>query len=309
MLAFLNELSRPTGSVPPQIAKQVIDSLVALLRHIKNVRRDLSLHSAEPISAMSVGDNYPIARWCNDGDCREEWRFLRALENRAPFGKGLEELGKPSLEVEYHFNGTKAQGLGWAHLYNSLAISFDHMNTWHLPQIMLTRTMIHEVTQGAVEIQEDVVEAVHAALEQHVQIHQDWLAQACRRRAQDPAELWRRRAELFPNLEFLPHVEKQICELHTAHPWFDAIAQRLEEIDMALGQWIPHTMPEPAWRSAVTPEGEQRKKLCVFTDLDGEDRCFDLHARFTPGAGRLHFRLDGKQRKAIIAHAGSKIGL
>jgi hypothetical protein len=29
----------------------------------------------------------------------------------------------------------------------------------------------------------------------------------------------------------------------------------------------------------------------MFTDLDGKVRTFDWHARFTPGKGRLHFRL------------------
>jgi hypothetical protein len=35
---------------------------------------------------------------------------------------------------------------------------------------------------------------------------------------------------------------------------------------------------------------------------------FDLHARFTPGAGRLHFRLDPEPRRAVIAHVGRKLG-
>ena len=309
MLVFLNELSQPTGLIPPQVAKGVMNRLVALLREIKSVRKDLALHSAEPIKNMSVGDSYPIARWCNDGECREEWRFLRALENRAPFGKGLDELGEPSLRIEYRLQGTEARGLGWAHLADGLAISFDHLDSWHIDRVLLTRAAVQENEQGEVGMQEDSAEIVHAALLPHVQTHRIWLTQACRRAARDPADLWRRRAELFPNLEFLPRVEKQISELHPSHPWFGAISQRMEELDAAVGEWNPATKSEPTWRSSVTPEGEQRSLLCFFEDLDGQKRCFDLHARFTPGAGRLHFRLDGSRRKAIVAHAGLKLGM
>jgi hypothetical protein len=49
--------------------------------------------------------------------------------------------------------------------------------------------------------------------------------------------------------------------------------------------------------------------LFIFTDLDGENRCFDLHARFTPGAGRIHFRLapDDAGPRLVIAHVGHKL--
>jgi hypothetical protein len=36
-------------------------------------------------------------------------------------------------------------------------------------------------------------------------------------------------------------------------------------------------------------------------------RVFDLHARFTPGAGRIHFRLDPTAQKFVIAYIGKKL--
>lgn len=65
----------------------------------------------------------------------------------------------------------------------------------------------------------------------------------------------------------------------------------------------------PVWRSKITVEGEQRKLLCRFTDLDGQVRVFDLHGRFTPGAGRVHFRLVPEEGKARVAHVGLKLGI
>ena len=58
----------------------------------------------------------------------------------------------------------------------------------------------------------------------------------------------------------------------------------------------------------VTPEDEQRKRLCFARDVDDEKYCFDLHARFTGGIpGRIHFRLAAAERKAVIAYVGIKL--
>jgi hypothetical protein len=59
----------------------------------------------------------------------------------------------------------------------------------------------------------------------------------------------------------------------------------------------------------VTPEAQTRKRLCAFADLDGVERIFDLHGRFTPGEGRVYFRLVPDTRKAAVAHIGLKLGI
>ncbi|GAA2341825.1 hypothetical protein GCM10010246_28760 [Streptomyces cuspidosporus] len=53
--------------------------------------------------------------------------------------------------------------------------------------------------------------------------------------------------------------------------------------------------------------GRSGEAVCRFTDLDGETSTFDLHARFTTGAGRIHFRLVPEERTIRLAHIGSKI--
>jgi hypothetical protein len=173
---------------------------------------------------------------------------------------------------------------------------------------LLTREALEEREDGEVDIVAADVETVHASHPDHVEEHGDWLEHACRQPVADGADLWRRRGELFPRLDFLPRVEGQLRALQASNPWFGAVAQRLEELNAALGDWDPANTPEPQYRSRVTPEHAQRKRLCRFEDLDGEARVFDLHARFTPGAGRLHFRLDPEPRRAVIAHVGRKLG-
>jgi hypothetical protein len=307
--AFLNELSQPRGRLPIPVCKAVMSNLVSLLRAVRRVRTDLALHSAGPFKDMIIGADYPIARWCNDGDCKDEWLFLRALENRSPFGEGLEELLSSENMVEYRYGGTNAEGLGWAHLADGIAVSFDHSAEWRTDFVSVVQTLLTEGDDGAGELIENSVVVRHAAQPLHLDSHKDWFARVGRIEPRDPTDLWGRRQDLFKNLMFLDRCKGDIAGIHPAHPWFSAIVSRLRELDEAVQAWDPARQPEPLWTSRVTHEHSGRQRLCMFIDQNGNEECYDLHARFTPGAGRLHFRLDATVRKAKVAYIGLKIGV
>jgi hypothetical protein len=85
------------------------------------------------------------------------------------------------------------------------------------------------------------------------------------------------------------------------------VITRLVEMEAALAEWDTILHPTPLWRSKQSGEAEKRRRLCRFTDLDGVEREFDEHVRFTPGPGRLHFRLVREEGTAVIAYVGGKI--
>lgn len=60
------------------------------------------------------------------------------------------------------------------------------------------------------------------------------------------------------------------------------VGLELRRIDDAIADWNPQIRPLPIWRSLVTPEHEMRKQLTRFADIDGVERVFDWHGRFTP---------------------------
>lgn len=309
MFVFLNELSQPEGSIAPQPGAEVVNGLFSLLRDIKRRRRDTVLHSAVPLRDLQIGDSYSVGVWGNDGDRREEWRFLRSLQDRAPFQTRLAELGIDANETDYRYGDDRAEGLGLAHLFGGMAVSLDYDPGWRELHLSLMREALEETADGDVDIVIAEVETVHASTADHLAEHAEWLDRACRQPVVDGADLWNRRAELFPNLEFLPRVGGQLTQLPASHPWFGAAVVRLTELNDAVREWDPAVAPEPHYRSRVTPEHAQRKLVCRFEDLDGELRIFDMHARFTPGSGRLHFRLDPARRKAVVAHIGRKLGV
>lgn len=309
MYVFLNELSQPRGPIPAQPGAQVVNDLVDLLRGIKRRRRDTVLHSALPLRDVQIGDSYSVGAWSGDGDRREEWRFLRSLQDRAPFQVRISDMGVDLMEADYRLGANRAEGLGLAHMFGGMAVSLDHDPRWRKMRMALVREALEETDDGDVDIVTAEVETMHASHVDHIADHADWLESACLQPVTDGADLWRRRDELFGHLEFLPRVAGQLTALPASHPWFGAAVVRLTELNEAIREWDPAQSPEPLYRSRVTPEHSQRKMLCQFEDLDGETRIFDIHARFTPGSGRLHFRLDAQRRKAVVAHIGRKLGV
>ncbi|MFB9178278.1 hypothetical protein ACFFX1_09090 [Dactylosporangium sucinum] len=85
--------------------------------------------------------------------------------------------------------------------------------------------------------------------------------------------------------------------------------ERLAELQVAASAWDTQAAPAPEWLSRVTSESQTRLKLCTFDDDEGVARIYDMHARFTPGAGRVHFRMDRGNGRLTIGYIGEKLGI
>ena len=154
---------------------------------------------------------------------------------------------------------------------------------------------------------EDDVRCRHATTEQHVKDHTDWIDAHRVDAPRTPDELWHYRGRWYPNIVFLPDVRGQIQDLGAGSPAFGQVVEKLTALQNALSAWSGAGRPE--WGISVTGEYQQREKFCWFEDLDGVRRLFEDHARFTPGAGRIHFRLDGANRRIVVAYVGRKLGI
>lgn len=119
-----------------------------------------------------------------------------------------------------------------------------------------------------------------------------------------PAELWRDRAVLFPNLDFGPGVEGDLADLQATE--YDSAVSRLGEIERAVGAWRPGD-GYPAYASSVTYESKRTMREYgyrrVFRSSDGSDRTFERHARLANGY-RLHLREVPAARRVEIGYIG-----
>ncbi len=303
LLLFLNELSCSVERCRDDEIEAAMTGLIAVLRAVREQRMDAALVTAMKLFHIQLALDYPLSKWASDNRNRDRVRYIRSFENRAPFSAA--GLIDPDGLVEYFYGEQRAEGLGYAHGLDGLALSFRLTDRWDTDAVPLHRRTLAESDDGQLEVVNEPVTARHAATPGHVAVHETWLVKTKLVQVRTGSELWARRADLFPHMDFLARVQGDLASLSGGH--LRPVEQRLHELEQAMTNWDPSLAPTPVWRSKVTPEAEQRKALCHFIDTDGVSRLFDLHARFTPGAGRIHFRLDAAARRLVVAYIGKKL--
>jgi hypothetical protein len=300
---FFNELP----CAEPHLREQVdtaMDVFVRLLKSISRLRNDTVLISGAYLTDMELAPGYYFADWAHQPSHVDLARAIRSLRQRAPFSDVLPPGAGEG--VEYFWEARPAQALGAAHLMNGLLVSVLVDERWDVSWVRAHRQILVELDDGEVDVRDaDPVDVRHAATPDNLTSHEDWIKQYGLPDLRHGDEIWAARDALYPNLQFLPSVQRQLHHLNWE--WVVPVALELRRIDDAIADWNPQIRPLPIWRSLVTPEHEMRKHLCGFTDVDGVERIFDWHGRFTPGKGRIHFRLIAEERKARIAHIGSKL--
>jgi hypothetical protein len=299
-IAFLNELSFPTGAVNVEAAEAVVLGLAKTLQSLRRIQSSAALHSSVPLASIPLGDDRWLGTVMAKGGSRDEWRLLRGFENRAPFRVDLGEAF--GLEAEYFHDDVLAEGLGLSHIVGTLGVSFAN-EPWLVPTMQLHRISLDE--DG--EFDKQVVHINHAATPAHIAGHDEWLRRTPAEQVRDGDELWARRAEIFPHLLFLSRTEAHLRGFKAGEIRLASARHALMDREIAAARWNTKDATMPTFLTKTTPEKEQRSKLFYFNDLSGVERCFDWHSRYTPGAGRVHFWCDRASGRLTIAHVGEKV--
>jgi len=149
----------------------------------------------------------------------------------------------------------------------------------------------------------------HASKTEHITQHNKWIVLRIRSGIINGEELWRKRNELFPSLEFCGNVENQLKELSGLY--LNQAIKKLFELELyfqnsAINFFNADLIPSKATQESESRKTEFRRKL-TFLCPDGINRLFSWHLRMTPGAERLHFFPKIKERKFIVGYIGPKI--
>ncbi|NJP24283.1 hypothetical protein OHB01_16480 [Microbispora hainanensis] len=305
VLLFFNELSTAVEG-PHHRTDEVMAEFVDLLRAIHSWRRDLALVTPTPFKSIELTPGYSVQRWiASSGANQDRWRLIQAIRNRAPFQAVLPEGA--DADVEYRHGGRLAGGLGAAHLSDGLAVSLSYDTVWNSAWVGLHQKMVAEDDHGEVKLHEDTVKVRHATTHQHALEHKDWVQEIGRDGITSGSAIWEIREDRFPHLTFLPRIEGDLHNLR--QDWIQPVFTALLKLERSIADWGTNASALPFWHTKVSQEFEGREQLCHFEDLDGSTRIFEWHARFTPGAGRLHFRLVTEDRTARVAYIGRKLGI
>ncbi len=306
LFAVLNELSHSVPAESEEEGSRRIELLARTLVSLSRRRFDTVLVTPEKFGTVAPHGTLTIGIWGARPGNRDLWRRIAGLCNRAPFGSEL--LGDEGKLTEYFHGGAVAKGLGPSHRLDVLALSFEARPFAALERVLLQRNSLKASDDGTLAVESDDVEVPHASSPPGIDLHRELIPELGRRCPETGAAMWKDRIGLFSTLTFLPRVEPQFGSLRGGDPRLVAIFHRLRELDRCVLRWDPASAHRPDWESKVSPEAAGRANLCLFQGADGVEHLFDWHARFTPGAGRIHFRLLPGAKSLEVAHVGEKLG-
>jgi hypothetical protein len=309
----LNELSLRTPATNIPTARQRMSDFIRTVRGVKaQCGRQATLRTQYEFHATTLASDYPLRRWLNDPEVDiEEQRFIKTLATKAPFSNDIANLEIQDIEnnisnCEFRHQGELAIGLGVAYLLDALSVSFLFEQRWDYSHVNLVVSRLENE-----ELVEENLEIVHASCRHHVQEHAEWIKNRIRTEVLDGSDLWNRRDELFPSLEFCEDVCKQMQSLGSGNPMLRQVVKRLFELEESCKIWTDGAFELNSLPCKASPESETRlqqfRQQLTFRCPDGEKRIFSLHVRMTPGAWRLHFSTELGPGKIIIGYVGSKI--
>lgn len=286
-----------------------LDVFVAMLKRARAIRPDFGLVSAVSLGSHEIsgsGENFATAASRVGGRSLENWRYIQSRRNVAQISTS-QIVNRPPLDREVFFDEKVCGGLAYASYLGELGVSFGNRPPWDASVLPVNIARVVE-TDDEINIIEEVASIRHAATASHLNVHHDFLISLGSDGVRTGPDLWATVGARFPHLEFLPSVQRN---LHGIRPdAVEHIDERLSELELVTSRWNPAETEEPSWRSKVTADSESRKHFSEFTDTDGIVRSFHMHARFTPGAGRIHFRClpSGDNGRLRVAYIGGKLG-
>lgn len=300
LLLHVNEAS--VSALPSREASdEVVADFAALLLAVRRRRGDAALVSVLPLGEMTFFEHHTLGEWGSRPANRDRWRVVRLMQSKSP-GWHRDRDDEAS---EYCIGGETLVAFGDAHMSEGLLVSFRTSSALDLAWMEGTRKYLAE-SDGEIQLVSENVQVRHGSAESHLDSHLEWVSLAGATDVESGADLESKCGEMFTKLKFLPRAADQLKTLDPK--WVAPVAQSLALMNRALVEWSSEAA-HPSWYTHVTADSQSRRAegLLDFRDVDGVVRTFDTHARFTPGAGRIHFRLDNATRTATVAHVGSKI--
>ena len=232
----LNELSLQTPAVDVPQARQLMSELVTTARTATSRGVKKVIRTQGDFQSTLLAPDYPVARWRNDNAVdRDVRRFFLSLTTKAPF---LADVSDSKLEdsvnlSEFKHQGNHAHGLGIAYLLQTLALSFASEECWDCSNLKIELSQLAE--NG--EILDEIVEIMHASCSKHVEEHDTWIRKRIRTGVTDGVDLWNRREELFPNLEFCDVVSKQLQNIRAGQLELQPVTKALFELQNYCKNW------------------------------------------------------------------------
>lgn len=305
----LNELSLGQKAADVRSAQIMMVGLVQTIRTAVAGGVSRGLRTSADIHAVEIAPGYRVARWQNDGEVERESRtyFLSAVTKVFELIDPNDATREIPALFEFKFRGASANGLGAAFMADGLALSLSSSEEWNTNSVEIEYSRLGEDEQFT----RSTENVHHASTVQHVGENAAWIEERIRLGVRDGGDMWTRRNELFPSLDFCDSVRSQVEQLKGGDPHLKQVRDRLFELQTYCDSWREGPFDINGVATKITPEsratldayGAERTFMCP----DGRNHTFSLHARLTPGAWRLFLSPQAGERRIVIGYVGQKL--
>ena len=281
---------------------------IRVLLHTIGCARDFGLSGSLRVRSdfheSLVDIDYTINNWIGDHRTpRDERALLLQLTTKSPLLP--DERPQVDEEIDIYVGASNSEAYRAAYLLDFPLLSFCH-SEWDVPALhsKLARLLENDA------IEESDIEIPNIAQASHFEANRDWIIERSKRSIQKMSELWERRAELFPNLQFSVSVEAQLLSINGSDEHFHQVIKRLFELQAYFMRWekgpfAPGELSRCSPTSAVTLDRYRTNYTHRFSG-DQAILC-DWHVYLTPGAWRIYFSANGQTREGFIGHIGPKL--
>lgn len=305
----LNELSLRLLAPDIPSARERMSQLLLSIRAASVLGANSVLRSSEDPNVALLAADYPVAKWRNDPDVDVELRrFYRSLVTKIPLDLDLPEFLKLFDVRAFEYDGIACQGLGAANLLDTIAFSLPSEECWNTRVIKL-RVMFHDPVRNDLQLRDQ--DQLHASSPAHIESHRRWIRTRLARSVTDGADMAERCQQLVPGIDFCESALQQLIELDRNHAMLRPVVKKLFELNSYAQSWVDGPFNSRQLPMMISGESEatlaQFSAERTFRCPDGEYRLFELHARLTPLAWRLHFFPQAATRRIIVGYIGAHL--
>lgn len=304
---ILNELSLQNLAPNEQIAQKWMSELIRTIKAFTAQGVKVSLRSQENFHTIMLAHNYPVGSWFQDADQRER-QFIKALATKAPLSIDLGNSDIQDVEnnvglSEFYYQGELAIGLGIAHLLDTIAVSFISNECWNLSNIEISSVQLNQDEN----IVDEILIILHSSLIHHANEHTEWIQKRISDGVIDGEDIWNRKEELFPNLEFCESVGKQLKNIRNRQLELQPVFKTLRELQQCTENWTTGAFSVKGYTLDESGESEptlnKYKNERMFLCRDGEKLLFERHIKLKFCNWRIHF-FPKEPGKVIIGYVG-----
>ena len=271
------------------------------------------LRTSEEFRAMMLCPGYPIEAWTGDHLVSLEERvFVLDHATRFPYIKPYDDDYRDNEEFQQRrdlfegkFDGSRAEGLGFAYLLCGLAFSILSEPCWDSPLLDLE---VEKLDPESEKLSVHCETLRHFSRSRHLSDeHAFWIEERIRASVRTGSELLQRSRILFPNLVFCKGAHKQLEDSAASSMPLSSVLEHLFELEKLANAWVQGEFnysnihnASPESPSTMSRFGEQRRFVCP----DGQRRTFEWHLKSLPNPWRIHIWADSRQKKILIGYVG-----